>query len=512
MKKNMVAPKKKAITIITVALSCIITVILFILSKIKPEEPPLVFVVKKRDIISTEGLSGTVEYGSSICVSSESELPVKSVLVSVGDEIKKGDELFVVDTSALSEELEKYEELYKNELELLNIDNEFNSKKTSLSNRSNELMLEIYKQEYDSVLQSNERLKNHISEYESILSTCESQMNSINEQMNKADISSVDIIQSEAQDDDTVAYAGTDVSEDTIISVDTEEQNISDATNVSESTEDEIDLDDTQTDNNDYTLLQMKYDILSERYRTFSELLDSTQKQMEEQNSLIKELEHTLNLTSLEIGNNYSSLSDQSLINSYKSKISELKKLIENPVYCSPINGIITEVSIVEGFPCSNDYCVTVSDITSKSIVLSVAPEKWDLLKSGMNVKLSSDVLNSEVIEGKISIASDAYIDDKYYAEVIIDGKQEVNFFGGENVYARIITSEKNNVLAVPYDSIDEIDGKSYVYVKKGNDAVKTEITTGIKTDYYTEIKGIDEGTTIFLSAKDGKNSVKENN
>jgi len=65
--------------------------------------------------------------------------------------------------------------------------------------------------------------------------------------------------------------------------------------------------------------------------------------------------------------------------------------------------------------------------------------------------------------------------------------------------------SDAADALVVPTDSIFEDESeKKYVYIVKGDTAVKTEVTVGIVTEEYTEIvKGVGNEDTVIVSGKE---------
>jgi multidrug efflux pump subunit AcrA (membrane-fusion protein) len=94
----------------------------------------------------------------------------------------------------------------------------------------------------------------------------------------------------------------------------------------------------------------------------------------------------------------------------------------------------------------------------------------------------------------------------------------------GMSAKINIVTQEKTNVFAVPYDAVTTNDeGKTVVYALKEDAAsaptageagtppaamgTEIEVETGMETDYYIEIsgKGLEEGILIFADPE-GKN------
>lgn len=444
-----------------------ITITLMILSRIKPKEEPLTFTVSRRDISVTEGAKGEVGFDVAVCVPAPESLTIVDIPVSLGDTVKKGDELFSIDTSELSKKVAEYEKLYSDAESIKNMSDEYLSKSTELSEQVRTYALKLAKEEYETALKEKEALDSRIAEYNVALSRYEQQRSSVYQEL----------MQMEVPQEISEAEDGND-----------EEKTVT-------STEDE----------NRYIRLKSTYDVLDERCTTYSSLISETKEEAAEKDDEIEELKYSLDSAASEENGELEATFDESLLKSYRSKIDELKKQIDNAVYYSPINGIVTDITLEKGSPGYSGAAVTISDAGSKLLKLSLSPEKRKAVGEGMKVLISSDSTGADVIDGIVSSVSDVCVNDKYAVEVRVSNEDLDRFLGKASFFARIIISERKNVLAVPYESIESSDGKHYVYIKEGKHALKKEISIGLETDYYTEVSGIDEDSVIYLSFRDGK-------
>jgi hypothetical protein len=100
-----------------------------------------------------------------------------------------------------------------------------------------------------------------------------------------------------------------------------------------------------------------------------------------------------------------------------------------------------------------------------------------------------------------------------YEAEIAVDNA-ESGLLIGMNAKVKIALESKDDVLAVPYDSIIEEDDKCYVYLAEGTGskctAKKVEVEKGMETSYLTEISSseLKDGDRILTDPKnveDGK-------
>ena len=66
-----------------------------------------------------------------------------------------------------------------------------------------------------------------------------------------------------------------------------------------------------------------------------------------------------------------------------------------------------------------------------------------------------------------------------------------------------IALEESKGALAVPYDCVQtDANGDSVIYVDDNGEKKEIKVTTGIETDYYTEVISgeLSEGMTVYLS------------
>jgi multidrug efflux pump subunit AcrA (membrane-fusion protein) len=79
----------------------------------------------------------------------------------------------------------------------------------------------------------------------------------------------------------------------------------------------------------------------------------------------------------------------------------------------------------------------------------------------------------------------------------------EGNIKAGDYVVITIVNKQSNDALSIPNEAINKDDEGNYVYVLEGDNKVKRQIKTGIKSGMYTEIlTGLDEGEKVSADIK----------
>ena len=190
-----------------------------------------------------------------------------------------------------------------------------------------------------------------------------------------------------------------------------------------------------------------------------------------------------------------------------KDKLTDLKEQLADCNITAPCGGVVTAVNVSVGDvnADSKTALVTIEDTSSLKMVATV--EEADILKieEGMKATVTADAMGDKTISGTVtrvvrvkgqSTGSDGQTTTGGYSvEISLDNKE---LLVGMEVKAKVMISEKGEVLAVPYDLIktDE-DGNSYVLIAQANadgsaTAVKKNITVGDEVDYYTEVTGGD--------------------
>lgn len=171
------------------------------------------------------------------------------------------------------------------------------------------------------------------------------------------------------------------------------------------------------------------------------------------------------------------------------------------------IDGTVTAVNIEAGaVSTANQAAFTVHDTDNLKAVVSVG--KYDALKISLG-EAAVIKNNGKEYNGKVSFINPAAektvsqtgSDTSLTVEIDISDKPD-NLKIEFNTDIDIKLGEADNVLKVPSEAVlSDKTGKTYVYVAKGNKAVKKDITLGLQSDTYGEVKsGLNEGDKVILN------------
>lgn len=203
-------------------------------------------------------------------------------------------------------------------------------------------------------------------------------------------------------------------------------------------------------------------------------------------------------------------------------RIDELKRSIEEHTVRADCDGVITAVNVKEGELYSGGAIAVVQD--DSSFIISASADQFDIgrLSKGLDADITVSAVSHDVYSGKLSFAAptpgqpsltDLSTDqgnDGYALEAEFI-RQPEGLRIGMTAKLDIITAEKSDVLAVPDNCIiTEADGSSYINVSTdGKNSEKIAVDTGISDDYYTEISGsgITVNTKVIVPSGNSKDS-----
>lgn len=190
-----------------------------------------------------------------------------------------------------------------------------------------------------------------------------------------------------------------------------------------------------------------------------------------------------------------------------KAKIELLEQQISDNYLRSPINGKIIKIN--------NDPGEVVSASSPVISLLSTNPFqiKADIYEQDIvNVKIDDSVrinliaFPKETFLGKVVLIEPAekIVDNVVYYEVTIDFPNQVDGIkSGMTADIVIETNKKDDVLMIPKNVVDKIDGKEQVQIIKDGEIEIREIITGLEGNYYYEIvSGLSEGEELVIGKK----------
>lgn len=152
---------------------------------------------------------------------------------------------------------------------------------------------------------------------------------------------------------------------------------------------------------------------------------------------------------------------------------------------------------------------------SNDSMTLSVNVDELDInsVAQGQEAQITLDAIEDKTFTGTVtkvgnSASSSGSGVAKYTVKVTIPKDEQMK--SGMNASATIIVENKENVLTIPVNALQEKGDKTFVYTeqdKEGNLSGEMEVTTGLSDGDSVEItEGLSEGDTVYYQ-KTGKTS-----
>lgn len=192
-------------------------------------------------------------------------------------------------------------------------------------------------------------------------------------------------------------------------------------------------------------------------------------------------------------------------LNHAQATLNSAKDALDNTIVTSPIDGYVTLVNINEGEIASQAMpAVAVANIDTVEIETSISEYLINKVNIGDTVKVYVSSASDNEFSGTITALSPAPAQGSltYPLKVSIDNTDTL-IKSGMFAEIHIISESKNDVLAVPSDSVIIKGGQTVVAVLQGDQANFQKVTVGIDNGDFAEIvEGLSEGTSIITEGQ----------
>lgn len=220
-------------------------------------------------------------------------------------------------------------------------------------------------------------------------------------------------------------------------------------------------------------------------------------------------------------------LDDEPFINSYQSafnaryeaaqKAAGVLKSISDPVIVAPEEGTVSDILVKDGQTIADasgdEQTVFMLDVGGAVKMEAKIDElDIDLIRTGQHAIVTVDALDEEefnaVIEHISGIGNNVNGITTY--DVTLELERDDRLFSGMNAASTIVIRQKDNVLLIPLEIIEEDENGEYVYIIEdkeggGSERTRVDITTGISDGIYAEVtSGLSEGDMVnyeYISA-----------
>lgn len=212
-------------------------------------------------------------------------------------------------------------------------------------------------------------------------------------------------------------------------------------------------------------------------------------------------------------------LTAKSSILTQENQIKTVREQISKGILMSDVSGTVTAVNVDAGDMYQGGTLIKVEGC--ETFIVEAQIDEYDIadIAVGMKVKIKTDATRDEELIGRVTFVAPSATestsamamtgmtsttgDATYKVEIAVDSVNS-RLRIGMNAKLSIITEEAENALTVPYDAIEEReDGKTVIQVLEtdGETVKEIEVTKGLESDYYTEIKSsnVKEGMEVVV-------------
>ncbi|WP_257349144.1 efflux RND transporter periplasmic adaptor subunit [Pseudalkalibacillus decolorationis] len=187
-----------------------------------------------------------------------------------------------------------------------------------------------------------------------------------------------------------------------------------------------------------------------------------------------------------------------------RAGVNQASKAIQATTITAPISGTISEINVTEGMPAlPSQPLAIVSGKNNVKAVFSANKHQVALLKEKMNSIVSTGESN-QTYNGTIqSISNEVNKQTNTYTVTVPLGKTNDRIKSGELATGTFMTYSNKNALILPVESLLFDDGKTYVFIAKNHQAIKTRITIKKEQKDVVQVdSGLKEGDLVITNGK----------
>jgi membrane fusion protein (multidrug efflux system) len=192
------------------------------------------------------------------------------------------------------------------------------------------------------------------------------------------------------------------------------------------------------------------------------------------------------------------------------NQVAQNKKQIADATVKAPTSGIIAEKPVEEGvFANTGTQIATIVNLSQAKVQLNLTETEVYQVKTGQQVKITTDVYPDQVFNGKISFISPQADDThNYKVEILAENKESSLLRSGTFVYANFSRKTTQAVLLIPREALTTSVKDASVYVVVNNVVHQKQVKTGVEINGMIQVtSGLKAGELVVTS---GQINLKE--
>jgi membrane fusion protein (multidrug efflux system) len=187
------------------------------------------------------------------------------------------------------------------------------------------------------------------------------------------------------------------------------------------------------------------------------------------------------------------------------NQVSQVNRQIADAYIKAPTSGTIAEKPIEQGvFANAGTQIATIVNLSQAKVQLNLTETEVYQVKTGQQVKITTDVYPDQVFNGRITfISPQADETHNYRVEIIADNKESALLRSGTFVYADFSRKTTQSVLLIPRDALTQSVKDAAVYVVENNVVHQKPVKTGQEFNGMIQIiSGIKAGEIVVTSGQ----------
>lgn len=183
-----------------------------------------------------------------------------------------------------------------------------------------------------------------------------------------------------------------------------------------------------------------------------------------------------------------------------------LKLQRENLVLSSPVSGIVSSVSAVEGQLAGAAPLVSVVNIDKLKLEVQVGENYVNKMQLGEEMQVVIASVSPEPVQGVItSVAPNIHPQSKNYPVTLEIANPEAQIKGGMFAEVQLLTEKREGVIIIPQFAILDQEQKKFVYIVENETAKRREVKIGLTLGDVAEItEGLQEGEVLVVEGQYG--------
>ena len=200
--------------------------------------------------------------------------------------------------------------------------------------------------------------------------------------------------------------------------------------------------------------------------------------------------------------------SSKALLDQEEERVADLRRQVQDLTVRSPVDGRVGEVAIQDRAQVANGAALlTVVDLKALEVEVQVPESEAHELTTGMTADLEGD---GQHWRGYVSGISPEVVDGSVVARLRFAGSQPEGLRQSQRIFVRVFLARLHDVLMVDRGTFAQQEGGGYVYVVRGDAALRTPIRVGAVSLQKVQIlSGLTAGDRIVTSGADAFHDVK---